>query len=214
MRRPLRIALPKGRLLDQCITLFAAAGLPVPSERDLRSRKLVFRTGEFEWILVKDGDVPVYVEYGAADAGVAGLDQVLEHQSEVYQPVKLPFGQCRMMLIGSPDAPPLDDDRVDRIATKYPVVTRNYLNRRGLHLDIIPLQGSVELSAVLGLTPYIVDLVETGETIRIHALQPLDTIEEISPYLIVNRSSYRIDSERIRELTNNISAAAQGEVAV
>ncbi|HXI13903.1 MAG TPA: ATP phosphoribosyltransferase [Thermoanaerobaculia bacterium] len=199
-RRGLRIAIPKGRLQPGALETFAAAGLDVPDAADLASRRLLFTRGGIEWIVVKDGDVPVYVEFGSADAGISGLDQILEHEADVYQPVELAFGRCRMMLIGSPDAPPLTRGVASTIATKYPNVTRRFLRERGFHLDIVPLQGSVELAAVLNLAPYIVDLVETGETARVHRLRLLETIAEIRPHFIVNKSSYRRDPELFRGL--------------
>src|SRR5947207_4385645 len=103
----MRIAIPKGRLQEQALAIFAAAGFDVPTEADLKSRKLVFDRGDVEWIFVKDCDVPVYVEHGAADVGIAGLDQILEHDCTAYQPVEFDFGRCRMMLIAAPGAPPL-----------------------------------------------------------------------------------------------------------
>ena len=195
----LRIALPKGRLLDRSLALFAAAGCDVPDDEDLRSRRLVFERGDVEWIFVKDCDVPVYVEHGAADVGVAGLDQILEHECTAYQPVELPFGACRMMLIAAPGEP-----RLTKVATKYPRIARQYLDRRGLRADIVPLGGSVELAAVLKLTSHVIDLVETGETVRVHKLVLQDLVAEISPRLIVGRNIYRTDSKRIRDLITRI----------
>src|SRR5436190_23222167 len=123
----MRIAIPKGRLQEQALAIFAAAGFDVPTEADLKSRKLVFDRGDIEWIFVKDCDVPVYVEHGAADIGIAGLDQILEHGCSAYQPVELPFGRCRMMLISAPGAPPLTN-----VATKYPRIAREFLDSRGI----------------------------------------------------------------------------------
>src|SRR3982750_3949045 len=132
----MRLAIPKGRLQDETLALFAAAGFDVPGEGDLRTRKLVFERGGIEWIFVKDCDVPVYVEHGAADAGVAGLDQLLEHDSTAYQPVEMPFGRCRMMLIGGPGARPLAEIPLPTIETKYPRIARAWLDRRGLRAEI------------------------------------------------------------------------------
>ena len=210
--RPLRIALPKGRLLEPALALFAAAGCQVPDIAELKSRRLVFDKDQIEWIFVKDGDVPVYVEYGSADLGVAGLDQLREHDSDVLQPIELPFGRCRMMLIAASDVASFSSNAGTNIATKYPNITREFLRRRGLHFDIVPLQGSVELAAVLKLAPYIVDLVETGETIRVHGLRPLETIEEIAPRVIVNRSAYRIRNSEIRALLARVDATLQKEI--
>lgn len=210
----LRIAIPKGRLQDRTLALFAAAGYDIPTEADLRSRRLVFDRGGVEWIFVKDCDVPVYVEHGAADAGVAGLDQILEHGCTAYQPVELPFGFCRMMLIGAPGAPRLNgvfnarlNGATAKIATKYPRIARQYLDSRSLHAEVVALGGSVELAAVLKLTSHVIDLVETGETVRIHRLELQDTVAEISPRLIVGKTTYRTETKRIRELITRIEEA-------
>jgi len=206
----LRIAIPKGRLQEPTLALFAAAGYDVPSEADLRSRRLVFDRGGIEWIFVKDCDVPVYVEHGAADAGVAGLDQILEHGCTAYQPVELPFGRCRMMLIGAPGAPRLNG-HMAKIATKYPRVARQYLDSRGLHAEVVPLGGSVELAAVLQLTSHVIDLVETGETVRVHRLELQDLVAEISPRLIVGKTIYRTETKRMRALIARIDNVCHPE---
>jgi ATP phosphoribosyltransferase len=208
----MRIAIPKGRLQDDALRVFAAAGFDVPSETDLKTRRLVFRsngqpaTGDrpLEWIFVKDCDVPVYVEHGAADAGIAGLDQILEHECSAYQPVEFDFGQCRMMLIAAPGAPPLT-----KVATKYPRIARHYLDARGLRAEIVPLGGSVELAAVLALTSHVIDLVETGETVRVHKLEIQDLVKEISPRLIVGKNVYRTRPREIRELIARIERVAR-----
>ena len=199
----MRIAIPKGRLQDRALGVFAGAGYDVPSEADLKTRKLVFERGGIEWIFVKDCDVPVYVEHGAADAGIAGLDQILEHECTAYQPVEFPFGHCRMMLIAAPGAPPLT-----KVATKYPRITRQFLDGRGVRAEIVPLGGSVELAAVLNLTSHVVDLVETGETVRVHKLEMQEVVAEISPRLIVGKTFYRTESKTVRELIARIEEAA------
>jgi ATP phosphoribosyltransferase len=198
----MRIAIPKGRLQEPTLALFTAAGYDTPSELDLRSRKLVFNRGGIEWIFVKDCDVPVYVAHSAADAGVAGLDQLLEHESTAYQPLDLPFGRCRMMLIAAPGAPPLKS-----VATKFPRIARQYLDQRGLRAEVVPLGGSVELAAVLRLTSHVIDLVETGETVRVHKLELQDVVAEISPRLIVGKNVYRTETKRVRELIARIEEA-------
>ena len=202
----LRIALPKGRLQDETLSAFASAGYDVPTEAELRSRKLVFVRGGIEWIFVKDADVPVYVEHGAADAGVAGLDQILEHACTAYQPVEFPFCRCRMMLIAAPGKPPLTT-----IATKYPRITRQYIDGRQIRAEIVPLAGSVELAAVLRLTSHVVDLVESGETVRVHQLEIEDLVAEISPRLIVGKHAYRTDGKRIRQLIARMEAGRYAE---
>ena len=200
----MRIAIPKGRLQERALSVFADAGYDIPSETDLKTRKLVFDRGGIEWIFVKDGDVPVYVEHGAADAGIAGLDQILEHECTAYQPVEFPFGHCRMMLIAAPGAPPLT-----KVATKYPRITRQFLDQRGVHAEIVPLSGSVELAAVLNLTSHVVDLVETGETVRIHKLEMQEVVAEISPRLIVGKNFYRTEPKMVRELIARIEEVAK-----
>ena len=206
----MRIAIAKGRLQDKTLALFARAGYDVPDRNELSSRRLVFQRSGIEWIFVKDCDVPVYVEHGAADAGVAGLDQILEHNSTAYQPVELPFGRCRMMLIAAPGA----GTTVSKIATKYPRITSSYLERRGIRAEIVTLGGSVELAAVLSLTTHVVDLVETGETVRIHNLEMQDTIAEIAPRLIVGKDIYRTAPSIARDLIARIAGAVKSEEAV
>lgn len=194
----MRIAIPKGRLQSEVLATFAKAGCDVPDERNLRTRKLVFARGGIEWIFVRDGDVPVYVDHGAADAGIAGLDQILEHDCGALQAVELPYGRCRMMLIGGPGAPPLGQDA--KIATKYPRIARRWLDARAMRAGLVPLNGSVELAAVLGLTSHVIDLVETGETVRVHELELQECIAEITPRLIVARHSYRTSHREVRAL--------------
>jgi len=198
----MRIAIPKGRLQEKTLALFAAAGYDVPAEADLRTRKLVFQRGGVEWIFVKDCDVPVYVEHGAADVGVAGFDQLLEQNCGAYQALELPFGRCKMMLIAAPGAPPLK-----KIATKYPRITRQYLDDRGLRAEIVPLGGSVELAAVLELTSHVVDLVETGETVRVHKLEIQEVVAEISPRLVVCRNFHRTQTAKVRDLIARVEEA-------
>jgi ATP phosphoribosyltransferase len=209
----MRIAIPKGRLLDKALATFAAAGYDVPSESDLATRRLVFDRGEVEWIFVKDCDVPVYVEHGAADVGIAGLDQILEHDCTAYQPVEFDFGRCKLMLIAAPRiegaVPPLT-----KVATKYPRIARQYLDGRAIRADIVPLGGSVELAAVLNLTSHVIDLVETGETVRVHKLEIQDVVAEISPRLIVGRGVYRTETKRIRELISRIEEAKNANLQI
>lgn len=208
MTRPLRFALPKGRLLPSAVATLSRAGLPVPDSDDLASRRLVFEKEGLQWILVKDADVPVYVEHGAADLGVAGYDQLLEQEPDVIEPFSFDFGRCRMMLIGAPAAPPIESMSLPTVASKYASFTRRWLRSKRLSAEVVPLSGSVELAAVLSLAPYIVDLVETGETIRVHGLNPVETIAEINPRLIVNRSAFRLEPTRIRSVVEALEAEA------
>lgn len=208
----MRIAIPKGRLQEPALATFAAAGYDVPRETELRTRRLVFTRGGIEWIFVKDCDVPVYVEHGAADAGIAGLDQILEHECGAWQAVELPYGRCRMMVIGAPGAPPLSDR--SRIATKYPRIARQYLDSRRLRAELVPLGGSVELAAVLGLTSHVIDLVETGETARVHHLELQDLVTEITPRLIVAKNFYRTANETVRALVARIEESKDANVSI
>lgn len=206
----MRIAIPKGRLQSAVLSTFATAGYEVPTEADLKSRKLLFSRGGIEWIFVKDCDVAVYVEHGAADAGVAGLDQILEHDCTAVRTVELPYGHCRMMVIGAPGAPGLADDA--KVATKYPRIARRYLDSRALRAEIVPLGGSVELAAVLGLTSHVIDLVESGETVRVHKLELQECVEKIAPLLLVSRSLYRTRNERVRELIARIERSCDESI--
>ena len=208
----MRIAIPKGRMQDRVLSTFANAGYDTPDEADLRTRKLVFTRGGIEWIFVKDCDVPVYVEHGAADAGIAGLDQILEHECSAYQAVELPYGACRMMVIGAPGAPRLSREWIPTIATKYPRIAREYLDGQQLRADLVPLGGSVELAAVLGLTSHVIDLVETGETVRVHRLELQDLITEITPRLIVSRSVYRTKNNEVRELIARVEESKNADI--
>jgi ATP phosphoribosyltransferase len=208
----MRIAIPKGRLQANVLSVFSAAGYDVPTEAELRTRRLLFSRGGIEWIFVKDCDVPVYVDHGAADAGVAGLDQLLERECAVYQPVELPFGHCKLMVIGAERAPRLTRDAMGRVATKFPRIARNYLDANGLRAEIVPLGGSVELAAVLSLTSHVIDLVESGETVRIHRLEIQDLVAEITPRLIVAKNVYRARNQAIRELISRIEEAKNAMV--
>lgn len=202
----MRIAIPKGRLQAPTLALFAAAGYETPCENEINTRRLVFRRGGIEWIFVKDCDAPVYVEHGGADAGVAGLDWILEHESTAYQPLDLPFGRCRMMLIAAPSGDHISAP-LRSVATKYPRIAQHYLERRAIRADVIPLGGSVELAAVLELTSHVIDLVETGETVRVHKLEIEDLVTEIVPRLIVGKNVYRAEPGNIRTLIARLEEA-------
>ena len=201
---PLRIAIPKGRLQTPSLALFEKAGYPVPDAEDLASRALRMHRAGVEWIFVRDADVPVYIEHGAADVGIAGADQLEEQQAAVHQPLDLPFGRCNLMLIGKEsNAGPVAGQRT-RIATKYPVLARSRLGSRASLAEVVTLQGSVELALVLGLSDYIVDLVETGATIRANKLEPLEVLMEICPRVAVNRESFRFKRTAVRELLDRL----------
>jgi ATP phosphoribosyltransferase len=208
----MRIAIPKGRLQRDVLSTFAAAGYETPSADDLCSRSLIFQRGGIEWILVKDSDVPVYIEHGGADAGVAGSDQITESGCTAWQPIEMPYGRCRMMVIGAPGASMLSPSAAAKVATKYPRTARDYLDARRIRAEVVPLAGSVELAAVLALTSHVIDLVETGETVRVHRLELQDLVAEVTPRLVVARNAYRTNRNAVRELIARIEGAVNGMV--
>jgi len=206
----LRIAIPKGRLQNRVLAAFSAAGYEAPLTSGA-SRRLLHSSGGFEWVLVKDADVPLYVELGAAAIGVAGRDQLLEASSDVYQPLDFQFGLCRLSLISAPDAPHLSEARM--IATKYPNFARRFIERARVRARVVALAGSVELAPLVGLAPYIIDLVESGATMREHGLVEVEILERIAPVLIVNKNAYRVDGDRLRGIIEAVEAAQQTEVS-
>lgn len=191
---PLTFALPKGRILEQATPLLAAAGLDLAGALEAAGRKLLFDlpTGE-RVLLVKPVDVPTYVEHGIADFGIAGLDTLLEQGRDLYEPVDLGIGRCRMS-VAEPRERPSDLRRgmTLRVATKYPVCALQHYRAKGIQPDIIPLFGSVELGPITGLADQIVDLVESGETLRQNALIEVETLFEVTSRLIVNPASLRL----------------------
>lgn len=201
-----RFALPKGRLARQSLDLLRQAGLPIPQADN--GRKLVLPSGDprLDYVLAKPWDVPTYVEYGAADVGICGLDVLRESGRNVHEPLLLPFGHCRLSLAGpaSRQDTPLRYESQPRVATKYPRLTREFFARRGVHAEVIALNGSVELGPVLGLADLIVDLVETGSTLRANGLVEFRTILHSQAVLIVNRAAYRLKAPTIHWLLEPI----------
>ncbi len=194
----LTFALPKGRILDQAIPLLAEAGIDIAAALDEAGRKLLFEVPSGARILlVKPVDVPTYVEHGIADFGVAGLDTLREQGRDLYEPVALGIGRCRLAVAEPRERPEhlrrgLRRGMALRVATKYPACALRHYRSKGIQPDIIPLFGSVELGPVTGLADQIVDLVESGETLRQNALVEVETIFEVSSRLIVNAASLRL----------------------
>ncbi len=214
---PLTIALPKGRMQEATLDLFAAVGLgPAPDAAN--GRKLVFTdaNGSVRYVLAKPADVPTYVEYGAADLGVVGEDVLRESGRHVYEPLRLGFGRCRLMLAGPPEARNRNL-RLDiglRVASKYPRLAQAYCLEQGIPAEIIPLNGSVELAPTVGLAELLVDLVETGTTLRENGLVELDLIMHSQAVLIVNRASHKLRFETIQRLISEMAevvAAREGQ---
>lgn len=197
------IALSKGRLAEQAIELMEAAGYDCSAAKE-KSRKLILedsRTG-FRFIMAKPADVPTYVEYGAADIGVVGKDTLLEEGRHLYEVLNLGFGACRMCVCGAKDlAGRLDMIPNKRVATKYPHIAKEYFEgKKHESVEIIKLNGSVELAPLIGLSEVIVDIVESGKTLEENGLAVLETIADISARMVVNRVSMKMKSERIQEL--------------
>ena len=205
----LTVALPKGRLQEQVLTLFAAIGHDV-AEKAALSRKLILPdvTGTLRYVLAKPSDVPVYVEYGAADLGVAGLDVLREHECGLYEPLALGMGRCRLALAGPVAARERNLRMASglRVASKYPNLATRYLQRRGISAEIIPLNGSVELAPAVGLADLLVDLVETGRTLHENGLAEIETILEVQAMLVVNRASYNLHLTTIQDLIRHLAA--------
>lgn len=203
----LTIALAKGRLQDEAFALFQRVGVVVDAQM-LASRRLLVDDddGRYRFIFVKPADVPVYVEYGVADAGVCGLDVLMESQADVHEPLDLGFGRCRLVVAGRPESASRGYNPLAtaRVATKYPRVTADYFQRRGVPVELIELSGSVELAPVLGLSEHIVDLVETGRTLRDNGLVVIDTIAESTARLIVNRASYHLKRAGVAALIDTL----------
>lgn len=203
-QRYLTFALGKGRLADKTLELFEKIGIPCEEMRDKSTRKLIFTNEEqrLRFFLSKGPDVPTYVEYGAADIGVVGADTILEEQRHVFEVLDLGFGKCRMCVCGPASAKELlQHHEMIRVASKYPIIAKDYFyNRKHQTVDIIKLNGSVELGPIVGLSDVIVDIVETGSTLRENGLEVLEEICPLSARMIVNQVSMQMESERIRRL--------------
>ena len=211
MADTLTLALAKGRVLDATLPLLARAGIE-PRDDPNRSRKLVFETNQesIRLVLLRSADVPTYVQYGAADLGVTGKDVLLEHGGDdLYERVDLKIAPCRMMTAGFADRP-LPRRRL-RVATKYPRITRQYYLEQGRQVELIKLYGSMELAPAVGLADVIVDLVDTGNTLKANGLVPMEHIMDISSRLIVNRASMKMKNKPIVELIERIEAAVQSD---
>jgi ATP phosphoribosyltransferase len=208
------IALSKGRILDEALPLLEAAGLTLAEDPE-RSRKLIIETNrpDVRFVLVRASDSPTYVQYGAAELGIAGLDVLYEHGGEgLYQPVDLGIGRCRMMVAVPED---FDYERALRertrlrVATKYIRATREHFGDRGIHVDLIKLYGSMELAPLSGLADVIVDLVSTGSTLKANRLRAVEEIMPVSARLIVNQAALKLNRTQVQPMiTAFIRAAA------
>lgn len=200
----LNIALPKGRLGEKVYDIFEKAGYGCPSIRE-NNRKLIFENEEtgVRYFWVKPSDVAIYVERGAADIGVAGKDIILEYRPDVYELCDLKMGKCRMAVAAKEDF--FDNpEKTLRVATKFPNITKKYYSQLSREIDIIKLNGSIEIAPILGLSDVIVDIVETGTTLKENNLCPYETIVPISARLISNKVSYKFKNSIITDIANAI----------
>lgn len=213
--RYLTIALGKGRLAKKAMELFEEIGITCEEMKDPASRKLIFVNEEqkLRFFLSKGPDVPIYVEYGAADIGIVGKDTILEENRRVYEVLDLGFGKCRMCVCGPKSAEELlkHHERI-RVASKYPEIAKDYFyNKKHQTVDIIKLNGSVELGPLVGLSDVIVDIVETGSTLHENGLAVLEEVCPLSARLIVNQVSMQMEKERIGKLVNDLKEVLRKE---
>ncbi|HEX7004954.1 MAG TPA: ATP phosphoribosyltransferase [Trueperaceae bacterium] len=204
MKPSLTLALPKGRVLEESLTRLRAAGIALELSADPRA--LRHHADEFAVIEMRNADVPVYVELGVADAGIVGKDVLLEAGSDLYEPVDLGFAACRLSLI----RPSGESGTIRRVATKYPRVTATYLERLGSSAEVVRLSGNVELACLTGLADAVVDVVETGATLRANGLAEVDVILESSARFVVNRAALKLKGERLRPLIDRLRAVREG----
>lgn len=203
--RPLRIALSKGRILEQTLPLFKAIGIELlPGEQ--ASRKLVLDTtrDDVQFIIIRATDVPTFVEYGAADLGVVGKDVLVEYGGEsFYEPLDLQISRCRLMVATPKGYRPGLTAR-PRVATKYVNIARDYFARQGVQVEVVKLYGSMELAPLVGLADFIVDLVETGNTLRANGLEATETVLEVSSRLIVNKAAMKMRHQQVTEMITQL----------
>lgn len=196
----LTLALPKGRILDEAISLLSRAGLPLSVPESSRALR-----HEFPGVTVlelRNQDVPVYVDLGVADAGIVGKDVLLESGRAVYEPVDLRFAACRLSLIREIGA----EGPIHRVGTKYPRLAREALNARGIPAEVVKLSGNIELACLTGLADAVVDLVQTGGTLRANHLEEVDVIVHSTARLVVNRAALKLRRDRLRPLIENLRA--------
>ena len=199
------VALPKGRLFDQTIDIFTKSNL-LDRAISQHTRKLIIETDNFRFLIVRAKDVPTYVQYGVADIGVAGDDVILEQEPEVYIPLDLGIGICKIAVAGKP----VDKNKYFsnptylKIATKYPRITTDFFSEKGIKVQIIELYGSVELAPLLGLSDFIVDIVETGRTLKENGLEVIEEIRKSSAKLLINRISFKTKNKKIKRIVDNL----------
>ncbi len=213
--RYLTFALAKGRLAKKTLALLEQIGITCEEMKDPDTRKLIFVNEELKmkFFLSKATDVPTYVEYGAADIGVVGKDTILEEGRNLYEVMDLGFGKCRMCVCGPASARELlKKNEIIRVASKYPVIAKDYFNnRKHQTVEIIKLNGSVELAPIVGLSEVIVDIVETGSTLRENGLEVLEEVCPLSARMVVNQVSLKMENERIHKLLEDLNRLIKEE---
>lgn len=205
------VALPKGRLLDEATQYLEKAGYGVQTDGNGRRLVLHSAAAQVSYVLAKPADVPVYVEYGAADLGIVGLDVLRESQRDLFEPLRLPIGYCRLVVAGPADRSdrPLRLEPYPRVATKFPRLTEAFFRSRGVSAEIIELSGSVELAPLVNLADLIVDLVQTGNTLRENGLVELRTILQSQGVLIANRASWRLKARTVLHFVTALDQAVK-----
>lgn len=215
--RYLTFALGKGRLAKKTLELFESIGITCEEMKDPDTRKLIFTNEELKlkFFLAKGPDVPTYVEYGAADIGVVGEDTILEENRNIYEVLDLGFGKCRMCVCGPAEAADLlKHHELIRVASKYPRIAKDYFyNIKNQTVEIIKLNGSIELAPIVGLSEVIVDIVETGSTLRENGLVVLEEVCPLSARMVVNQVSMKMENERITDLIEKLKGALENEKA-
>lgn len=206
--RYLTFALGKGRLAKKTLEMFEQIGITCEEMKDKDTRKLIFVNEELKlrFFLAKGPDVPTYVEYGAADIGIVGKDTILEEGRNIYEVLDLGFGKCRMCICGPENAKELlNHHELIRVATKYPRIAKDYFyNKKHQTVEIIKLNGSIELAPIVGLSEVIVDIVETGSTLRENGLKVLEEVCPLSARMVVNQVSMKMENERISKLIEDL----------
>ena len=214
--RYLTVALTKGRLANKTMEIFEKAGITCEEMKDKNSRKLIFVNEELKmkFFLAKGPDVPTYVEYGAADIGIVGKDTILEEGRKLYEFMDIGFGKCKMCVCGPESARKvLENNQLIRVATKYPNIAKDYFfNRKHQTVDLIKLNGSIELAPIVGLSEVIVDIVETGSTLKENGLKVLEEVCPLSARMVVNQVSMKMENERIRKLIEDLRRVLQEEM--
>lgn len=202
----INIALPKGRLGEKVYEILAKSGYDCPEIMDKNTRKLTFENAEkgVRYFWVKPSDVAIYVERGAADIGIAGKDILLEYSPEVYELLDLDIGKCRMC-VAAPKGFKYNNEKTLTVATKFVNIAAGYYAQKSIDIDIIKLNGSIELAPILGLSDVIVDIVETGKTLLENDLEPIETIVTISARLVANKASFKFKSVKIKQLAQALS---------